>query len=373
MSIKSQSRVLIVDDRPDLVGPVGNALKALHVRVVVCTPEDVSVDDLRRADLVLVDLDLEDWLSGVTPGPISRRPPDGLALATLLRRHLVDQADHSPTGFAILTGQVDTISKPFPPEHRLHLLAESNNLEWIFLKGESDLAMKVTSLALAIHSIPQTWRDGIQSVEEIAAALGLDKKILPLQRYEEVIQYCHPPINELTEWTHGLAFIRWFLQKILVYPCFLWDSYRLAARLRLDFDELERILNGDSRLKTRLSKLRYKGVLHDFDGPRWWRDAVELFLWHITDGDSQNKECILGALEKLAGEPIKSGKVERPIVCIDQNYRPISHYFSRDQVVRVQPDDWPAYADHAFMAIGEVASNERLRTLIVGEDRERVE
>ena len=58
----------------------------------------------------------------------------------------------------------------------------------------------------------------------------------------------------------------------------------LGGEIRIDLKELERILAGKSKLKARLSKLQYKGLLSDFDGPRWWREAIELFLWKITDG-----------------------------------------------------------------------------------------
>jgi len=342
------------------------------VETSVREPDEVQIDDLMRVDLVLVDLDLGDWLSQRDFAPISLQPPDGLALTTVLRRHLVSQQDKSPTGFAIFTGRVDTISRPFPHENRLHLLAHSNNLEWIFLKEDTDFAKKVASLASAIRLIPPKWRDGIHSVNEISDQLNLDPEILPLERYEEVIQDCHPPIYELTEWTHGLAFIRWMLHKILVYPCFLWDLNRLAGRLRIDLKELRRVLTGRSRLERQLSKLQYKGILWDFDGPRWWRPAVELFLWKITDGDSQNNDQIYAALGKLAGRRLRPANVEQPVVCIDRNYKPIDRFFSYADVVRVQPDDWPGYADSAFMTIQEVKARNELLSLVVAEDRGKI-
>ena len=92
------------------------------------------------------------WHNGRISIPISDRAPDGIALATVLRRHLIDRQNASPTGFAILTGHVHKMSEPFAHDNRLHLLADINNLEWIFLKGDRHLTRKVASLA---HAIPR--------------------------------------------------------------------------------------------------------------------------------------------------------------------------------------------------------------------------
>ncbi len=194
-----------------------------------------------------------------------------------------------------------------------------------------------------------------------------------MERYAEVVQACHPPIYELTQWSHGLAFVRWMLQRILVYPCFLWDQHRLAARLRIDVEELGNVLGERSKLAGRLAKFQYKGILSDFNGTRWWRAAVELFLWKITDGDSQNNAKLAGALQDLAGRPLKRTTAERPVVCINPNYKPLNRFYTLSEVVRVQPDDWPDYADPAFMTIEEVSVGNALRNLVVPEDLDKLE
>jgi hypothetical protein len=366
-------KVLIVDDRPDEVSALVRALKARKLKADVREPEEVELHDLQGANLVLVDLDLKHWNGNLSSAPIAIRPSDGLALAGVFRRHLVNSQDYPPTGFAMLTGQVEQMAHPFAPDNRLHLIAHMNNLDCIFLKKDPDLARKVTSLARAIRSVPKDWCDGIQSVQEISEALGFNEKILPLERYEEVVQACHPPIYELTQWSHGLAFIRWLLQKVLVYPCFLWDSHRLAARLRIEVSEVEKILASKSKLRTQLSSRQYKGILSDFNGVRWWRAAIELFLWEITDGDSQNNAKLVAALENLAGRPLQPASVERPYVCIDKDYRPLDDFLPMSEIVRVQPDDWPGYADSAFMPIEVVRSDRALSALVAPEDKPKLE
>jgi hypothetical protein len=373
MSTETCPKVLIIDDRPGEGAIRASALKRHRLQAEFREPEEVTLDDLTDADLVLVDFDLEDWKKTSSSAPIALRPSDGLALATVLRRQLADKTDASPTGFAILTAQVNKISHPVPHKNRLHIIAGVNNLEWIFEKTDRNLIRKISSLAGAIRSIPKDWSDGIKSPEEIVGALRLDESVLPLERYAEVVQASHPPIYELSQWSHGLAFVRWMLQSILVYPCFLWDSHRVSARLRIEVKTFQRIFGGKSELATRLSKLQYAGMLNDFDGRRWWRAAVERFLWDITDGDSQNSVKLLAALQALAGGSLKRTDVERPIVCVDPNYQPIDRFYSLREVVRVQPDDWPAYADAAFMTIEEVSASAALRTLVVPEDFDKLE
>jgi len=373
MATSLSLHVLIVDDRPDDVNSLARALRHRRIKAEVREPEEVTLDDLIDADLVLVDLDLETWNRNRSSEPVALRASDGLALATVFRRRLAHKSDASPTGFAILTGQVDKMAHPFAPENRLHIIADINNIEWIFLKEDPDLIRKIASLGGAIHTIPKNWSDGIKSPKEISGALGVDESVLPLDRYAEVVQACHPPIYELTQWSHGLAFVRWMLQNILVYPCFLWDMHRVAARLRIEVQELRRLLESKSKLASRLAKLQYKGMLSDFNGPRWWRTAVEFFLWKITDGDSQNTAKLVTALQGLAGVPLKPAGGERRVVCIDPNYKPMDRFYAISEVVRVQPDDWPAYADSAFMTIDVVSANKALRNLVVPEDFDKLE
>ncbi len=82
MATKTSAKLLIVDDRPDEVSPLARALKARRRRMKaeVRKPEEVTLDDLIDADLVLVDLDLEDWNGRRSSEAVALRPSDGLAL-----------------------------------------------------------------------------------------------------------------------------------------------------------------------------------------------------------------------------------------------------------------------------------------------------
>lgn len=367
------SNILIVDDNPDHMRPLARSISRGKVKAEVLHPEEVKRDDLTNATLVLVDFNLTDWKRNHLNDSIAHSPSDGLALSTVFRRHLMSDGELQPIGFAILTGRIDELSHHLPFDNRVHMISSLNNMEWVFLKNEENLSDKIISLAEAIRMIPESWKDGVESPREISEILGFDTKILSLERYDEAIRSCRPPIYELTLWSHGLAFLRWMLHKILIYPCFLWDTHRLAARLRLEVDELRVVLNEKSKLTRELSKLRYKGILKDFNGSRWWRDAVERFLWNQTGMDSQNPDKIISALEKLAGRRLRRTKISRPVVCINSAYLPENQFYQLHEVVRVQPDDWPDYADYAYMTIETVSASNALRNLVVPEDREKLE
>src|SRR5687768_4037995 len=107
MGKANRASVLVLDDQQE-GGALALLLKNKGVATTVLHPEQVSIEDLDEADLVLVDFQLEHWPErAVNASPISRRPRDGLALAALLRRHVHDREKASPTAFAILTGKIE--------------------------------------------------------------------------------------------------------------------------------------------------------------------------------------------------------------------------------------------------------------------------
>lgn len=366
-------RVLMIEDNEAELSGLKLELESANKAIVdVRWPDDVETADLIGADLVLVDYDLERWVAQDAVSIISKQPPDGLALATLFRRYLAVGEEGSPTAVAIITGKVKRMSAPFPPENRAHLLAKMNNLDWVFLKQDKQLAGKVASLASTVRSLPAEWDAEFGAIEKIASLLGVDQGDPRLKRYYEEIEACHPPIYELSGWTPGLAVVRWFLQRILPYPCFLWDYHRLAARLRVDPTSFSETMKQPNPLRDKLDKRRYKGILSEFDGPRWWRSNVELFLWELTNGEVHAADQVREAINGLVGRELKPSSVDRPIVCVDADYRPMDECFDIEKAVRIQPDDWPPYADQAWVPIDLAKSEQALRALVIQEDRGRL-
>src|SRR5262249_33818449 len=157
---------------------------------------------------------------------------------------------------------------------------------------------------------------------------------------------------------HGLAFLRWLLHRILPYPCFLWDTYRLAARLRVTHASLQSAL--DSNFSSLLEPCRYKGALIDFLGLRWWRCGIEAFIWELTEGDPFEPQRVRGLLAQRTGISLEPTASLQPSVCVDENYQPLPEACDPAEAVHIQPDDWPPYADLAWTTLQLAREHPRL-------------
>ena len=373
MGEKVKPHILIVDDQADAER---NTIALLDEQghFTVLHPQDVESQDLQKADLVLVDYVIEEWPEREESKTISLQPQNGLALAAVLRSHA--HTVPTSTAFALRSGHLPDLSKPFPPEPRLHVLAQAHNLEWVFPKKTEDRTVsirdQIIKLALAVRQLPEKWP--INDPEKLRT---LVEKFLSIpdeapwagQAWQD-IEDCHPPIHELVEKSHGLTFLRWLLHRILPYPCFLWDTYYLAARLRVRHASLYKAL--DSGLADTLKPFCYGGLLSGFLGQRWWRSGIEFFLWNLTDGDPFDPERIRTLLSEKVSIPLDPAESNQPVVCVDDNYQPLEDSCETDIAVRIQPDDWPPYAEQAWTTVELASRNPSLAALVVESDRERL-
>jgi hypothetical protein len=373
MTMAQTPQVLVVDDRPDEQRSAAfNNLPAGSAKFVVRHPTDIDIADLNDADLVLVDYVIDHWPERENVSQLSLKPANGVALAALLREHAPRSAP--PTGFAIHTAQPDALWLS-PAEPRRHLIARAYNLEWVFLKSNPpDVVRQATILAKAIRSLPNKWP--VESYErtlaEITKLLGLGHEPAPIWTAAALadVEDCRPPLTELSERNHGLVFLRWLLHRILPYPCFLLDSHRVAARLRVTHAAFERALG--TGLGNALATCRYQGILDGFLGERWWRVGVEDWLWALSDGVSLPANEIRAKLSRLAGVELTPSGSDSPVVCVDENYQTLPEAYTAADVVRIQPDDWPLYASQAWATVESVRQHPRLRAIVAAEDRDRL-
>ncbi len=362
--------VLLIDEDLDLIDSMPRVLNGSgRVKAKAVHPDDLNFDDVVAASLVLVDQELD--LDKV-PQPLARWIPDGVSLATALRRHLSRSPEkHSPTAFALLSSQLKSLADPLPVISGLPQIARHNNLEWAFDKTNPKRFDQILSLAEAIARIPKNWID-VKGFEGIAPLLGLSPEVGDAESCWEAIECCHPPIHEISQWTHGTAFVRWLLQSVLSYPCFLWDTRRVAARWRVKHGDFLSALKDSAKLREWLAPAAYSGVLADFDGPHWWGHRVELLAWESTKGDSQNSQQLRAFISTHAERELQKTEADPPVLCIGEDFLPIEDTYSFEQAVRVQPDGWPAYAEAAWMPIETVRESPRLRAMVVPDDRARL-
>lgn len=368
--------VVVVDDDPESQRTVFRHAPPEQARFEILSPGEVDEEVLKSADLLMVDYLIDDWEARDNVPQLGLRPRNGIALTAVLREH-AGRLDN-PTGFALNTGKPDDLWMT-PAETRTHLIARNYNLEWVFLKSESDQNVRqAISLASAIRRLPTTWPG-----DDHAKATVLVKTLLGLMKGSDEnsappwapmalndVESCRPPLTELAERNHGLLFLRWLLQRILPYPCFLYDSHRLAARLRVSHASLKRALVGD--LGTWLKPYIFQGVLGDFAGDRWWRSGIEYALWEVTGGLSVTAGVLRETLSRQANVELVPSPAADPIICIDENYQVLDEASSPSQVVRIQPDDWPSYASQAWTTIELAEHHPRLRAMVLDEGQDQL-
>ena len=98
--MEDKGTILIIDDQSDhLENRVKLLPKKLREGVAVCDPEEVTLAQIDEADLVLVDYRLDKWEMNADETMISRKVPNGIALAATLQQHAKEFS--RPTAFAI--------------------------------------------------------------------------------------------------------------------------------------------------------------------------------------------------------------------------------------------------------------------------------
>ena len=91
-------------------------------------------------------------------------------------------------------------------------------------------------------------------------------------------------------------------------------------------------------------------MLSDFLGQRWWRAGVEHLIWTWTDGDPFNGAVIQKAVTKRISSALDEVTLNRPVVCVDaRTFRPTDHFVDAVDAVEVKPDDWPSFAEQAWL------------------------
>ncbi len=370
----SAASILAIDDQPESLEALRVALRPVPMRVR--GPWAVDEGDLVGADLVVVDLKLPDWEERGATGVLTTWPDNGQAVIGILRSHLERLGKTRPTSFALQSSYLDEVWGGLPPEYRAHALAHVLNLEWIFAKtaaaDEVQLSRQLISLARATHTLPSAWPQGDYEATKalVAKLLGLSTRVRWSAQAWEDVERSHPPVHDLVEATNGTVFIRWLLHRILPYPCFLWDEQYLGSRLGLVAEGLAAAIADNSALH-QLESARYGGVLADFLGPRWWRAGIETFLWRITKGASSDLGAVRAALA-ATGLDHPALEPGRRTVCIDESFRPLTTLARPSDAIRIQPDDWPTYADPAWTTLELARRSSKLRALVLSEDRDRL-
>ncbi len=361
--------VLIDDDLADMSAVIA-LLENQGCEVRPREPDEVSVDDLKCADVVLVDWALKSWRIRLDETrPPGTRPQDGLALAEVLRSHLNAEHAGRPTAFALHSGALRELGRGLPQSIQEHALARIHNLEWVFAKSATPRVVdRFVAMAEALRSLPHPWPIGADDgKKELLRILALE----PANALEwEAVADCHPPLHEFATNSNGLTVLRWLAQRVLPYPCFLLSDLYLATRLGLTLEALSTEMGRSGPLAQRLDACRYRGMLSDFIGRRWWRTRIDDMLWEITGGGDASPRRVRDAIAALAPEA-ELLDIANPVVCLNADYA-TTDVADADGALRIILDDWPPYALDAWTKIELAVNDDGLRARVLPEDRDRM-
>jgi len=361
--------VLHVDDEPDDLRSWRDEVSARGIfDLEICHPNEVNETSLKNASLVLVDFKIERWSERANAPALALRPTNGLALLALLQEAAFELAPTKPRAFALYTAVIQDVARELV--HQPHIVARAHNLEWIFEKNGAgntldDRVHRVHALAEAVASLPAEW-PGDDSATAAAALhnwLGLRADSPWFDAAWRAVRRCRPPIHEFAEHTLGTGVVRWALHKILPYPTFVIDDAHLAARLRVSLESLRLAVQSEG-FRDVFGAVEYTGQLRAFVGKRWWRAGIEHVLFEATaesPGDlGLLHEFLKAKVPGLAGET-----APRLFPVLGRQFKTKDTLATEEQVIEIQPDDWPPFADEAWALKADLADAPELHAVAV--------
>jgi len=368
--------VLIIDDRVD-EARFGEAELAGVGTVRVRAPDDVTDTDLVASSVVLIDHRLEDWPARDALESVCLKPRDGVALAGVLRSYLDQDHRDRPVAFALYSGQLRDLAQSRGPHMREHTIAHLTNLEWVFAKNEAPPGVtfpeQVAALAVAMAKLAARNASSRRAATwDLRNLLLTPRSASWAARAMEDVEECHPPYRDLATDSRGLSIVRWLLHRILPYPCFLLDERYLAVRLRVTLPSLRAALADDERLRRKLRSVGYSGILARFLGRRWWRAGVDALMWDLTDGDPFAPDALRKAATSKLSKTLKPLRMVDPVVTLDEHLRPTDVPAELGECVEVQPDDWPPYAERAWLRIEDAVADPLNAALVLSTDKTRL-
>jgi len=320
----------------------------------------------------LVDFKLERWPERDNTKPLALKPANGLALLAVLQEAAFEIEPATARAFALYTAVIQDVARELA--HQPHIVARAHNLEWVFEKngprtnGLVARAAQVAELAGAVSALPSKWPGDASgsAANALRTWLNLPTNVAWHDAAWRAVRRCRPPLHEFAEHTQGVGVLRWALHRVLPYPTFVLDEAHLAARLRASLDSLRSALDS-TEFRNLFSAAEYQGQLRTFAGRRWWRAGIEAAIFDLAPDNPGD----LGALHTALGERIPALKLEpelRLFPVLDRQFRVQDRLASQAEVVEVQPDDWPPFADEAWALRADLADSPELKAVVVDEE-----
>jgi hypothetical protein len=140
----------------------------------------------------------------------------------------------------------------------------------------------------------------------------------------------------------------------------------------VDVDWFDRAIS-DGRLAKFTAYAGYRGLLAELDGVRWWRAAVDEWIWTETKGKPNSTSALEQALSNSTGSAPVMLTIDDPVLTYDRHGVSDGVVVSVGQAVRIAPQGWPAAAGTPWASKSSAKTKPLLRAIVIPEDTESVE
>lgn len=279
---------------------------------------------------------------------------------------------------------------------RRHILAEEVGVEWVApktLEG-GDLITEILALADAA----ETLRD----ISEALKASGSTEYVAELcrlaLRLPQNVEWQRAAVREVAGWRpptwldaggdHRVqalkdelainpdirsvrAVVAWMLRQALPHPSFLIRDRHVAVRLGVSLASLRAAADTATGVAKALRRSRYKGILSELEGARWWGAAVDATEWSLP----RQKEARSEALRQLfAPVPLVELDFADPVVVSDADLVETDEIAPAAECVRASDEHFPSQAAPAWVKIADAKQDKALARKVRQEDqRELIE
>lgn len=365
--------ILYVDDDPKLGESALAAALDGHALHVVNTNEEgwrEQVVTLLDSQIVISDLKLEarDHSSGFDPA--DGRTMNGL-IAGLQRER------HTSALFMIYSAALDEAFSGRDRPSSLFAKAEAVEATWVGRKpggeGMGEFPAQVRMFADAVDSVCDMPREDEKALLPwLYDKLELARDTEWRPTAEAQLISASPELVDAFGNGDRLAAVRWLASSGLRYPSFLLDRYEVALRLRVDVNWFDSMA-AEPLVSALDGYAGYRGLLSSLDGKRWWRAAVDDWIWTQTDGRPNSASALEEALTRVvAGSPAMLS-IDDPVLTYDRYGATEGDVVSVEDAVRIAPPGWPAAAGTAWASKSRAKTKPLLRAIVIPEDLDAVE
>jgi hypothetical protein len=119
--------------------------------------------------------------------------------------------------------------------------------------------------------------------------------------------------------------------------------------------------------------MRYSGTLAGFLGPRWWRGALEDYVWELTNGQAADVSTLHAALRERTSVAFDALEAGASVVCLNDSLLVSDEIVPPEKAVRLLPDQWPAFAEKAWTSVALAKDSALLAAVVDPIDAARLD